>query len=47
MAHSKTLDKYLAPKEQQRLSLDEVDRQWNIELHREAGRVAYKPKTPV
>jgi hypothetical protein len=47
VAHSKTLGKYLAPKEQQRLSLDEVDQQWNIELHREAGRVPYKPKTPV
>jgi hypothetical protein len=47
MAHSKTLGKHLAPKEQQRLSLDEVDRQWNIELHRDAGRVPYTPKTPV
>ena len=47
MAHSKTLGKYLAPKEQQRLSLDEVDRQWNIELHHDAGRVPYQPKTPV
>jgi hypothetical protein len=47
VAHSKTLGKYLTPKEHLRLSLDEIDRQWNIELHRDAGRVPYQPETAV
>ena len=42
MASSRTLGKYLTPQQHQRLSIAEIHRLWNDELHRAAGRTPCK-----
>ena len=46
MAFSKTLGKYLSPKQNQRLSIAEIHRLWNAEQHQAAGRIPYTYKDP-
>jgi hypothetical protein len=44
VARSATLGKYLNPKNQQRLSVDNIHALWNAEEHRAAGRIPYQRK---
>jgi hypothetical protein len=46
MGSSKTLGKYLTAQHQQRLSIAEIHRLWNAELHQAEGRTPYASSHP-